>query len=182
MNIRFWATLGLSFCATLLILAGAAWLTSRLLAPAPPAKRFITDTFELDLPPGWSCDLDDNDYVCRRGRPPTASIAVIAMKRRNSDDNLNAYVEHLRHPSANSDGTVPELRSLSRRRLANHEWVEGVQLSSEIKDYFTIYLATATSQVGVLATFSFHSNREAEERKDIDFMMSSLRIHQLPPQ
>jgi hypothetical protein len=182
MMLRFFTTLGLSFVVTLAAVAGAAWLASMLMAPGPPPKRFITDTFELDLAPGWVCDLEETEYVCRKGRPPTASIAVIAMKRRNSEDNLDAYEEHLRHPEANSDGKIPELRSLTRRHLANHEWVEGVQLSSEIANYVTIYLATNTSQVGVLATFSFHKDREAEERKDIDIMMSSLRIHQLPPQ
>lgn len=182
MNLRFWGMLALGFSATIAALAGAAWLTSWLIAPGPPPKRFITDIFELDLAPGWSCDLDETEYVCRKGRPPTASIAIIAMKRRNAEDNLDAYEDHLRHPQANPDGTVPELRSLKRRRLVNHEWVEGVQLSSEIANYVTVYLATTTSQVGVLATFSFHKDRETEERKDIDFMMSSLKIHQLPPQ
>jgi hypothetical protein len=182
MNLRFIGMLGLGFAGTLAALAGAVWLTSWLIAPAPPPKRFITDTFELDLAPGWSCDLDETDYVCRKGRPPTASIAIIAMKRRGPDDNLDAYEEHLRHPAPNKDGTVPELQKLVRRRLANHEWVEGVQLSSEIPNYVTIYMATNTSQVGVLATFSFHKNREMDERRDLDSMLSSLRIHQLLPQ
>jgi hypothetical protein len=182
MNLRFWGMLGLGFAGTLVALAGGAWLTVWLIAPAPPPKRFITDIFELDLAPGWSCDLDETEYVCRKGRPPTASIAIIAMKRRNAEDNLEAYEEHLRHPEPKRDGTVPELKELKRRHLANHEWVEGVQLASEIPDYVTIYMATNTSQVGVLATFSFHKNHEVDERKDIDFMMSSLRIHQLPPQ
>ena len=182
MILRFLTTLGLSFLVTVAGLAGAAWLASMLIAPGPPPKRFFADTFEFDLAPGWVCYSEETEHICRRGRPPTASIAIIAMKRRNSEDNLDAYEAHLRHPEANSHGKVPELRSLTRRHLANHEWVEGVQLSSEIANYVTIYLATHTSQVAVLATFSFHSNREAEERKDIDVMMSSLRIHQLPPQ
>ncbi|HXI06900.1 MAG: hypothetical protein ACRC1G_12960 [Bradyrhizobium sp.] len=180
--IRFSTTLGLSFLATLAGLAATAWLVSILIAPGPPPKRFISDIFEFDLAPGWACDLDETEYVCRRGRPPTASIAIIAMKRRSSDDNLEAYEAHLRNPQANEQGKIPELLGLSRRHLANHEWVEGVQLSSEIPNYVTIYLASHTSQVGILATFTFHRDREAAERKDIDFMMSSLRIHQLPPQ
>jgi hypothetical protein len=182
MNVRFWGLLGLGFSATLAVMGVAAWLTAWLIAPAPPPKRFITDIFELDLAPDWACDLDETEWVCRKGRPPTVSIAVIAMKRRNVEDNLDAYEEHLRHPEPNKDGTVPELRSLTRRRLAGHEWVEAVQLSSEIANYVTIYMATNTSQVGVLATFSFHKDHEAEQRNDIDFMLSSLRIHQLPPQ
>lgn len=182
MILRFFTTLALSFFVTLAGLAGAAWLASVLIAPGPPPKRFIRDTFEFDLAPGWVCDSDETEFVCRRGRPPTASVAIIAMKRRSSEDNLDAYEAHLRHPAADSGGKVAELRSLTRRQLANHEWIEGVLLSSEIANYVTIYLATHTSQVAILATFSFHSNREAEERKDIDLMMSSLRIHQLPPQ
>jgi hypothetical protein len=35
-----------------------------------------------------------------------------------------------------------------------------------------------TSQVGMLATFSFHRDYEQAVRRDIDHMMSSLKIHQ----
>jgi hypothetical protein len=51
-------------------------------------------------------------------------------------------------------------------------------VSSEIRNYITIYLATVTSQVGVLATFSIHRDHEEAGRREMDIMMSSLKIHQ----
>jgi hypothetical protein len=131
----------------------------------------ITDTFEFVLTPGWSCDLENTEHVCTKGKPPNDAIAIIALKRRGPDDNLT-----LRDPNWG----LPGLRILSveRRSLAGSEWIDGVRDSSEIRNYTTIYLATATSQVGVLATFSFHGNHEQAVRQDMDKMISTLEIHQ----
>ena len=63
-------------------------------------------------------------------------------------------------------------------KIAGSEWIEGVHESSEVRNYTTIYLATATSQVGVLATFSFYRSHEQAVRQDMDSMISTLKLHQ----
>jgi hypothetical protein len=75
-------------------------------------------------------------------------------------------------------GAPSTIRGVERRKLADYEWVQAVHVSSEIRNYVTIYLATATLQVGVLATFSIHQDNEEAGRREMDIMMPSLKIHQ----
>jgi hypothetical protein len=84
----------------------------------------------------------------------------------------------LRTLNPDQDSTLSTIRSVKRRTLAGYEWIEAVHVSSEIRNYVTIYLATVTSQVGVLATFSFHRDYEQAVRLEMDIMMSSLNVHQ----
>src|SRR4029077_5791713 len=102
----------------------------------------------------------------------------IARKQRGPEDNLEAYEGHLRMPKTRPDGTQSRIRIVRRRPLAGYEWVEGVHEGSEVPNYITYYLATATSRVGVLATFSFHRDYEQKGRLEMEVMMSSLKIHQ----
>jgi hypothetical protein len=167
-----------AFALTTAGLGAVGLAAASLFAPLPPQPRFITDIFEFTLAAGWSCDLDETEYVCWKGKPPHEATVIIALKRRGPGDNLAAYEEHLRQPNLNGNGPKPTLRSVQRRTLGGYDWVEAVHDSSELRNYLTIYLATVTSQVGVLATFSFHRDYEQAVRCDIDQMMSSLKIHQ----
>jgi hypothetical protein len=178
MSARFFAAAAIAFVLTLAGLSGVGLVAAQLLAPPKPLPRFIADTFEFTLAPAWACDLDETEYVCWKGKPPHQAIAVIAMKRRGPQDNLAAYEEHLRTPQPGQDGALSTIRSVEHRMLAGYEWIQAVHVSSEIPNYITIYLATATSQVGVLATFSIHRDNEEAGRREMDIMMSSLKIHQ----
>jgi hypothetical protein len=178
MTVPFFSALVIAFVATLAGLSGMGLVAARLLAPPAPLPRFIADTFEFSLAPAWACDLDETEYVCWKGKPPHEAIAIIALKRRGQQDNLAAYEEHLRTPKADQDGAPSSIRSVRRVTLAGYEWIEAIHESSELRNYVTIYLATATSQVGVLATFSIHRDHEQAGRREMEIMMSSLKIHQ----
>jgi hypothetical protein len=178
MNAPFFTSASLAFVLTLAGLGGMGLVAARFLAPSPPLPRFIADTFEFTLAPGWACDLEETEYVCWKGKPPHEAIAVIAMKRRGPQDNPAAYEEHLSTPQPGQNGALSTIRRVERRKLAGYEWVQAIHVSSEIRNYITIYLATATSQVGVLATFSMHKDYEEAGRREMDIMMSSLKIHQ----
>ena len=169
----FSAAAALAFAATLAGLSGIGLVAGRFLAPSEPLPRFITDTFEFTLAPAWECDLEETEYVCSKGKPPHEAIAIIAMKRRGKGDNLADYKDYLSRPKTDQDGTPSTIRSVTRRPLAGYEWIEAVHVSSEIRNYITIYLATVTSQVGVLATFWVHPDHEETVRREMDRMMSS---------
>jgi hypothetical protein len=178
MRSPFLAAAVIAFVVTLAGAGVVGLVAAQLLAPPAPLPRFISDTFEFTLAPAWTCDLDETEYVCWKGRPPHEAIAIIAMKRRGPEDNLVAYEKHLSTPQLGSDGVLSTIRSVEHRTLAGHEWIEAVHESSELRNYVTIYLAAATSHVGVLATFSFHRDYEQAVRRDMEIMMSSLNIHQ----
>jgi hypothetical protein len=170
-----------AFALTAAVLGVIGLLAAWLFAPAAPQPRLITDTFEFTLAPGWTCDLEEGDHVCTKGKPPHEAIAIITLKRRGPDDNLAAYEEHLRAPKPGNAGTLSTVESVGHVALAGHDWVEAVHLGSEVPNYITIYRATVTSQVGVLATFSFHRDYEKAVRQDMNAMMRTLVIHQRPP-
>ena len=178
MTAPFLKAFAVAFALTTAGLSAVGLAAAWLLAPSPPQPRFITDTFEFTLAPGWSCDLDETEYVCWKGNPPHVATVIIALKRRGPEDNLVAYEDHLRQPNLNGIGPKPTLRSVQRRKLGGYEWVEGIHDSSEVPNYVTVYLATVTSQVGMLATFSFHHDYQQVVQRDTDQMMSSLKIHQ----
>jgi hypothetical protein len=178
MSAPFLAAAALSFALTVAGMGGIGLLAARFLAPPPPLPRFIADTFEFTLAPHWICDLEDTEYVCWKGKPPHEAIAIIAMKRRGPEDNLAAYEKHLRTQRLGVNDGPSTFIEVNRRMLAGHEWVEATHLSSEVRNYITIYLATVTSQVGVLATFSIHKDYEKAGRSEMDIMMASLKIHQ----
>ena len=140
--------------------------------------RFIADAFEFTLAPGWTCDLEETEHVCTNGKPPNDAIAIIAMKRRGPEDNMAAYEAHLIAPITNQSGKKSIVGDVRRRTLGGADWIEAVHDSSEVDGYVTIYLATVTSQVGVVATFSFYRNHEQAVRRDMDSMISTLKIHQ----
>jgi hypothetical protein len=176
MTVPLFAAAFLSFVLTLVGLGGMGLVAGRFIAPPPPPPRFIADTFEFTLAPGWVCDLEETEYVCWKGKPPHEAIAIIAMNRRGPEDNLAAYQEQLRTPKPLDGGALSTILSIDRRTLAGYEWIQAVHLGSEVPNYITIYLATATSRVGVLATFSAHN--EEKMRREMEIMMSSLKIHQ----
>jgi hypothetical protein len=174
----FVAAAVVAFVATLAVMGVVGFVAAQLLAPPPPLPRFVSDTFEFTLAPAWTCDLDETEYVCWKGKPPHEALAIVAMKRRSREDNLAAYEKHLSAPQRGNDGALSTIRSVKRRPLAGHEWIEAVHEASEVRNYVTIYLAAATSHVGVVATFSFHKDYEQAVRRDMEIMMSSLKIHQ----
>lgn len=153
-----------------------------------PRDPFRTGSFEFDLAPGWECEHEGTEYVCSPpGASPHAAIAVIAIKQRNEADNLQAYEDYLRQPKhldsdlSNSSGAEPQISEISyvkRRKLGNLEWVEALHLGSEIPDYHTYYLATATSFLGILVTMSVHKEREANYIHQMTEMMSTLNVYQ----
>lgn len=181
MGSRFFATLLATLIATLVALAAIGWLIATY-AVAPPPERYINSWFEFDLAPGWACAPDGTEIICRQGEPPHKAIAVIALKMRNDQDNLNAYESHLSQPQKlkQHDGAeiTSEIRYVKRRRIGAHDWVESLHANSEVAGFDTFYLATNTSALGILVTMSVNSKNVAEFSSQLNDMMASLAVHQ----
>jgi len=179
---RFLLSLLMTLLATVIILVGAGYAVTRL-AVQQPHDPFRTGSFEFDLAPGWWCELEGTEYVCNPpGKPPYSAIAIMAVKERGNDDNLQAYEAHLRQPQAATDqagdSKLSVVSYVKRVRLGHVEWVEALQLGSEIPNYHTYYLATATSYLGILVTMSVHQDREATYVQQLQDMMSTLNVYQ----
>jgi hypothetical protein len=189
----FLTTAMAAFMATVAILAGAGYAiveitqsAGRAITHTPtdqPRDLFRTGSFEFNLASGWWCELEGSEYVCDPpGKPPYAAIAIIAIKERGADDNLNAYENHLQQPrrldgKAGSDA-MSVVSWIKRVKLGNEEWVEALHLGSEVPNYDTYYLATTTSHLGILVTMSVHRDRRGVYVGQLTQMMSSLNVYQ----
>jgi hypothetical protein len=183
MGSRFLVSLIGAFLATLALLGGIGFAASKLWVTAP-RELYRNAAIEFDLAPGWFCEKDGRGDVCHpAGTKPFPAIAVMAVKLRNNQDNLEAYEAHLKNPQRVGDrnaaeGPISEVRFVRRRTLGSREWVESLHLGSEIASFHTYYLATATSHVGILVTLSVHKDYEAQFVKEFSEMMASLKTFQ----
>jgi hypothetical protein len=177
---RFWLTALASF--VLLSLAGG--LLAYWLVDTPPTYH-RTDYFEFGLPRDWSCRREGTETVCRPpGQPPNDAIIIFTAKYRNEHDTLAAYRAHLERPQENqrTDGTamLSEVLSVAERRIGNYRWIDGTHVGSEIPGYHTRYLATVTSHIGVLITFSAHSSTRERRMREFEDCIDTLRVYQTP--
>jgi hypothetical protein len=170
--------------ATVLLLAGSGVVLAWLLVPKPPTYHRTT-FFEFALPAGWACAVEGTETVCRpAGPPPHDAIIIFAAKFRNASDNLAAYRAHVSEPKTGSDAAgatfLSRVERVEEREIGDYRWVDALHFESEIRNYYTRYLATTTAQIGVLITFSAHRSTFDMRMKEFRAGIESLRIQQAP--
>jgi hypothetical protein len=176
----FW----LSQLLTVVLLTGAGVLIAHVVVPKPPTYQRTT-YFEFALPPGWGCEREGTETVCRPdGPPPHDAIIIFTAKIRNAEDNLAAYKDHVSKPQKRTerDGVehTSEVIRYNERAIGEYHWIDALHLGSEAANYYTRYLATTTAQIGMLITFSAHKSVLEERTKEFKACVESLRIHQSP--
>ncbi len=180
---RFWLAMFASASATLLGTALVAWVVGRALVPPPP-ERFMTPVFEMDLAEGWICFEDGREWICRPDPAPKDTIAIIAMKNRDDSDSMDIYEEHLRKQRVFTapDGTevTSQVKHVRSSRIGAYDWIDALHFESELPNYHTRYLATVTSHIGVLVTFSTHKDSTEQYNSELVDMINSLDIYQRP--
>jgi len=149
------------------------------LGPAQ-AELFENSYLSFRLPDGWSCKREETDWVCV---PPTpgkkAAIAIMTAKFKGPDDTLAAYMSHLSGLPSTKQG-VSTVTAPHQRSIKGIVWIDGTFLNSEIKGYYTRYMATVDSGIAVLYTFSFSKSRFSEFNQGSDFAVANLTLKPLP--
>jgi hypothetical protein len=182
-----WKFFALSLVVTLALIGGLAWLASSMLV-SPPLKRIMTAAFQMDLAEGWSCSQDGIAWTCVPDAPEEqkSAVAIFAMKYRNVDDTPEAFAEHLRSPQPIQmrDGSMrpSTVKYVKSSRIGGYDWVDSLHLGSEIGDYYTHYLATVTSHIAILVSFSAYKDDFDRYNPQLEQMISSLVIYQRPQQ
>ncbi len=166
-------------------LAAIGMLLAYTLVERPPVYH-RNGYFEFALPAGWRCRHEGTETTCRpSGDGPSDSLIILTAKYRNDDDNLDAYLAHLAEGRRWRDDVsgrqiAARVDSNRIRDIGHYRWVDAVHFESEVPNYYTRYLATVTTHIGVVITFSTHQ-RVAEQRfAEIDRCVESLRIFQSP--
>jgi hypothetical protein len=178
-----------SFWMALVGSAITCWLLQTAIAFAlvslltnPPLDRFRSSSFEFSLAKGWSCATEETEFVCsQKGSREKTTIIVIAQKYRGPDDNDAAYTAHLRQPRTYDTGRkqmTSEVRYIKHSQIGRFTWVDSLHYQSEVPNYLTRYLATTTSHLGILVTFSVYKDDYHSTVREFESMIASLKVHQ----
>lgn len=178
-NFRFWLTL----C---IVLAGLTFtgLFISLLITKPLPNYYRTSYLEFALPPLWTCiRKGGEDITCVNSDDDEKdSIIILVAKKRNQSDNLEDYMEHLKEKRQliNSIGEEYESQIKYARKvtIGKYQWVDALHYGSETQNYYTRYLATNTSHIGVVITFSSHYRSFKKWNKEFEDSVKSLQIYQ----
>lgn len=162
--------------ATALIITAASFVSNDA-----EAKIFKNSYVSFELPQTWDCKLTDTEWVCRNNAGNAKEAAIIlTAKEVGPVDNLQAYEAHLRTPREipSTLGTPMRSRviSVSQPKINDHVWIDGMHLNSEVRDYYTRYLATVRGKIGVLVTFSAHQKYYSRYVNDFFKAVQSLRV------
>jgi hypothetical protein len=70
------------------------------------------------------------------------------------------------------------MRSVKRQVVGDHEWVESLHSGSELPNYDTYYMATTTSNLGILVTMSVHKDSVDRYVAQLRDMIRTLIVYQ----
>lgn len=158
-----------------------------LLPSFAQAKTFANQFVEFQLPPKWDCQLDGTEWVCQsedEQKKRDAIIVLAAKIKKAGMDELPVYKAHLEKPaqyqSLSGETITSEPRYVKELDISGKVWIDALHLQSEIPDFYTRYLATVESDLGILVTFSVRKDKYNEYAPDIDAMVKSLRAFRKP--
>ena len=145
---------------------------------------FRNSYVSFELPNRWACILEQTEYVCRAQTPGQESkeaVIILTAKEAGPADNLAAYEAHLKTPkqvpSLTGVPTMSQVVSPPKiTNIANQPWVDGLQLGSEIPNYYTRYMATLKDRIGILVTFSAHKKYYSKYADDFFKAVLSLKV------
>jgi hypothetical protein len=177
------SVLTFSMTATMTASITASIFVFTILAPSlAKAKRFSNAYVSFDLPEKWDCTLEQTEWVCRPSSPDLAQQAIILLtaKETGPQDSLGAYQSYLQLPrmivSRSGQPIQSEVKKVEVRNIANHPWVDGMHLASEVPHYFTRYLATTKDKIAIVVTFSAHKLHYSKFSTDFFRAAESLRV------
>lgn len=158
------------------------FLFSLLLTSNSWAKIFSNQYIQFDLPPGWECALEGSEWVCQSENDDRKREAIIIMaaKIRGEQDSLEKYQAYLNQTKTYSlpggSSQVSEPRYVKMTQITDHPWIDALHLASEVPGFYTRYLATVKSDLGVAVTFSVVKDLYAKYQPIFDKIISSMRV------
>jgi hypothetical protein len=147
------------------------------------AKLFSNSYVSFELPPRWDCISEATEWVCRSEQKLDAQTAIIIVtaKEVGPTDSLPSYEAYLKQlksiPGPGGRPIPSQLKGVKIRKINDHDWVDGLQLGSELPTYYTRYLATVKQSIAVLVTFSAHKKVYTKFSNDFFKAILSLRVN-----
>ena len=147
------------------------------------AKLFKNAYISFDMIDNWDCKLDQSEWVCRSLDPKEAREAVIVLtaKEKGPTDSFEIYQSHMNASITTTNKAGVRLTSqvkyaAQKNRYNDQMWLDGLHQDSEVRGYFTRYLATIKEPIAILVTFSAHSSVYAKYSGLFTKTIQSLRV------
>jgi hypothetical protein len=151
------------------------------------AKVFQTQFIKIDLPPNWSCNQEEIDWVCQPDDLASRSeaIIVIVTKAVNEvDDNLPQYEKVLNVSRDMRDllgnAYKSQVRYTRQKAINGIAWMDSLHLGSEIPGFYTRYVAGIKEKVAGLLTYSVAESVYPKYAPLLDQMVNSLELRYDP--
>lgn len=147
------------------------------------SRTFKNAYISFEMQDNWTCKLEQTEWVCRAEDPQEAKEAVIILtaKEKGPTDSFPIYEEHMNnsiHTTTRAGQTLDSIvkYKTQRQKINDQEWLDALHQDSEVKNYFTRYLATIKDQIAILVTFSAHNRYYAKHSPNFDKTIRSLRV------
>lgn len=146
------------------------------------AAKFTNQFVEFELPPKWQCSLEGAEWVCQSTDEDKKkdAIIVLAAKLKGDQDSLDQYLDYLKKPKSYTSVTGKPVKSdpkyAKSLEINTQPWVDSLHLESEIPGFYTRYLATVKSDIGVLVTYSINKNKYQQYLNDFETMVKTLKV------
>lgn len=147
------------------------------------ARTFKNAYISFEMPDTWNCRLEQTEWVCRSENPQESKEAVIILtaKEKGPTDTFALYEAHMNSSVTTTTKAGQTLVSrvvykAQQNRYNDQPWLDGMHQDSEVKSYFTRYLATIKDQIAILVTFSAHNKVYAKYSTHFTNTIRSLRV------
>jgi len=169
-SLRWWGLIGLLPFSYALLL---------VFATTASAETFESRFLRFSLPEGWKCDQEGSEFVCEPTHPKgqkVSMIIILTAKYQGDADSLPKYEEHLKANRSQSGGNSLVDGPKIDNEIGDIAWVEATHYESELKGFYTTYLATVSKGIAILVTFSASKNNFPQFRQMIRPCIRSLQI------
>ena len=146
-------------------------------------NAFSGQYMEFELPPDWQCQLEGAEWVCQSVNEARQKEAIIifAAKIRGQDDGLEPYLSYLKKAKTftlpgSGNTQISENKYAKLITINNHRWVDALHLASEVPGFYTRYLATVKSDLGIVITFSVSKEHYSNYQQVFDNIVKTLRV------
>lgn len=137
---------------------------------------------DLHLDSSWRCTNEGDTTTCRQAMPPAdlAKAIIWTAKRAGPEDSLERYRERL----SSVIKQKVHFRQLISTPVSNRtvtidgqEWVDAVQINSELRNFNTRYLATVKNGTAILITFTARKEAFADFQKEIQPLIDRISLN-----
>lgn len=161
----------------------AVTLSVFLAAFSSHAKLFKNAYISFEMNDDWSCTLEQTEWVCRATDATTAKEAMIILtaKEKGPTDALPLYENHMNNPISIVSKASGPMTSIVKykaqpNKINDQTWLDSLHQDSEVKHYFTRYLATIKGNIAVLVTFSAHNKHYSKHSEHFNKAIQTIQL------